>query len=133
MPEDTPLLKALQTLFGAEEFTEQDFDKDIFMKNAAAVKKQADGLPLFYTEWNLSANFGSPMQDSRKVAAYDVRTALGIEDIVDGDGTYYIFEEIEEDGEQQLAEVEDEDLLDELAEIFESRFDELYDDEDEEE
>ena len=53
------------------------------------------------------------------------------EDIVDGDGTYYIFEEIEEDGEQQLAEVEDEELLDELAEIFESRFDELYDDEDE--
>ena len=52
------------------------------------------------------------------------------EDIVDGDGTYYIFEAIEEDGEQQLAEVEDDELLDQLAEIFESRFDELYDDED---
>lgn len=40
--------------------------------------------------------------------------------------TYYIFEVIEEDGEEQLAEVEDEALLDRLAEIFEARFDELY-------
>ncbi len=50
---------------------------------------------------------------------------------VDADGTYYIFEAIEENGEQQLAEVEDEALLDRLAEIFESHFDELYGDEDE--
>ena len=45
---------------------------------------------------------------------------------VESEGTYYIFEAIEEDGEQQLAEVEDEELLDRLAEIFESHFDELY-------
>ena len=42
------------------------------------------------------------------------------QDEVDSEGTYYIFEAIEEDGEQQLAEVEDEELLDRLAEIFES-------------
>lgn len=48
------------------------------------------------------------------------------------EGTYYIFEVIEEDGEEQLAEVEDEDLLNKLAESFESRFDELYGEEDEE-
>lgn len=40
--------------------------------------------------------------------------------------TYYIFEVIEEDGEEQLAEVEDDELLDKLAAIFESRFEELY-------
>ena len=51
-------------------------------------------------------------------------------DVVDAEDTYYIFEAIEEDGEEQLAEVEDEELLDRLAEIFESRFDELYDDQD---
>lgn len=50
---------------------------------------------------------------------------------VDAEGTYYIFEAIEEDGEQQLAEVENEELLDKLAELFESRFEELYDSEDE--
>lgn len=49
---------------------------------------------------------------------------------VDAEGTYYIFEAIEEDGEQQLAEVENEELLDKLAELFEGRFEELYDDED---
>jgi uncharacterized protein YrzB (UPF0473 family) len=55
------------------------------------------------------------------------------QDQVDADGTYYIFEAIEEDGEQQLAEIEDEALLDKLASIFESRFEELYDDSEEEE
>ncbi|MDF1493626.1 DUF1292 domain-containing protein [Caproiciproducens sp. CPB-2] len=51
------------------------------------------------------------------------------QDKVDAEGTYYIFEAIEENGEQQLAEVEDEELLDKLAELFESRFEELYDSE----
>ena len=55
------------------------------------------------------------------------------QDEVDSDGTYYIFEAIEEDGEQQLAEVEDEELLDRLAEIFEKHFEELYEEEDPEE
>ncbi len=48
---------------------------------------------------------------------------------VDSQATYYIFESIEEDGEQQLAEVDDQDLLDRLAKQFESRFEELYGDE----
>lgn len=54
------------------------------------------------------------------------------QDKVDAEGTYYIFESIEENGEQQLAEVEDEALLDRLAEQFESRFEELYGSEDDE-
>lgn len=55
------------------------------------------------------------------------------QDSVDADGTYYIFEAIEENGEQQLAEVEDEELLDRLAEIFESHFDEMFDEAEDEE
>ena len=47
------------------------------------------------------------------------------------DGTYYIFEVIDENGEEQLAEVEDEALLDRLAAEFERHFEELYDEEDE--
>ena len=43
--------------------------------------------------------------------------------------TYYIFEVVEEDGEEQLQEVEDDALLDQLAEIFESRFNDAYYDE----
>ena len=49
---------------------------------------------------------------------------------LESEGTYYIFEVIEEDGEEQLAEVENDELLDKLAAIFESRFEELYEDED---
>ncbi len=47
--------------------------------------------------------------------------------------TYYIFEVIEEDGEEQLQEVDDDELLDKLAEIFENRFNEAYFDEPEDE
>ena len=49
---------------------------------------------------------------------------------VESEGTNYIFEVIEEDGEQQLAEVEDEELLDRLAAVFEQHFEELFDAED---
>ncbi len=51
---------------------------------------------------------------------------------LESEGMYFIFEAIEENGEQQLAEVEDEELLDRLAAVFESHFQELYDSEDEE-
>ena len=46
--------------------------------------------------------------------------------------TYYIFEVVEEDGEEQLQEVDDDELLDRLAETFEARFNEAYYDEEEE-
>lgn len=54
------------------------------------------------------------------------------EEQVDADGEYYIFEVVEEDGEELLLEVEDEMLLDELSKIFESRFEDFFEDEDEE-
>ena len=48
------------------------------------------------------------------------------EEQIESDGEYYIFESIEEDGEEMLNELEDEALLDVLAEEFESRFEDLY-------
>ena len=43
----------------------------------------------------------------------------------DSESTYMIFEAVEdENGDPQLAEIDDDELLDELAEIFEARFDE---------
>ena len=47
---------------------------------------------------------------------------------VEDSGEYYIMEVVEEDGEEQLAEVEDDALLDELSAIFEKHFEELFDD-----
>ena len=55
------------------------------------------------------------------------------QDALETDGSYYIFELIEEDGEEQLAEVEDEELLNKLSEIFESHFEEMYEDDEESE
>ncbi|WP_369298173.1 DUF1292 domain-containing protein [uncultured Neglectibacter sp.] len=55
-----------------------------------------------------------------------VPTQQNPEEISSDAGTYYIFEVIEEDGEEQLQEVDDDELLDELAEIFESRFNEAF-------
>ena len=46
--------------------------------------------------------------------------------------TYYIFEVVDEDGEELLTEVEDDDLLNKLSEIFETRFEESFYEEDEE-
>lgn len=51
------------------------------------------------------------------------------EEQVNADGEYYIFEVVEEDGEELLLEVEDEMLLDELSKIFESRFEDFFEDE----
>ncbi len=42
-------------------------------------------------------------------------------DIADAD-EYYIFELVNIDGEEQLSEVEDDALLDKLADIFETRY-----------
>lgn len=48
---------------------------------------------------------------------------------IEDSGEYYIMEEIIEEDEEGpiLADIEDEELLDHLAEIFESHFDEMFD------
>lgn len=54
------------------------------------------------------------------------------DETVEDSGEYYIMEVVEEDGEEQLAEVDDDALLDELSAIFEQHFEELFDDIEEE-
>lgn len=53
-------------------------------------------------------------------------------ELLNDSGEYYIMEVIDEDGEEKLAEVEDEALLDELSAVFEAHFEELFDDEEDE-
>lgn len=59
-----------------------------------------------------------------------VPTMQDPEDVSTEAETYYIFEIVEEDGEEQLQEVEDDALLDKLADIFENRFNDAYYEED---
>lgn len=97
IPEDMSFLEALHTVLGGGDGTEKDYDVNLLPQNAKIVKEQAKGLPVYYTEWNLSASFGARGQDMRKVAAYDMKTSLAIEDIVDGNSIWCysdIFEEL---------------------------------------
>ncbi len=70
---------------------------DLFRKNAVRVKQQAQGLPVYYTEWNENAIFSAYTNDTRKVAAYDVKMALAVSDDVSGSSIWCftdIFEEL---------------------------------------
>ena len=74
-----------------------DLPDDLFRKNAARAKEQAGPYPLFYTEWNENAIFSAATNDTRKVAAYDVRAALDVAANVDGSSVWCfsdIFEEL---------------------------------------
>ena len=59
-----------------------DISNDLFAKNAAIVKEQAQGLPVYYTEWNENAIFSAYTNDTRKVASYIVKAALDVEQSV---------------------------------------------------
>ena len=52
------------------------------------------------------------------------------EDAVNDSGEYYIFEVTEIDGEEELAEIEDDDKLERIAAVFEERYNEEFYDED---
>ena len=74
-----------------------DLPDDLFRKNAARVRQQAAGLPVYYTEWNENAIFSAYTNDTRKAAAYDVKMALAVADDVDGSSVWCfsdIFEEL---------------------------------------
>lgn len=69
--------------------------------------------------------------DKEYLALYPVFDSA--EDSVNDSGEYYIMEVIlSDDGEEELAELDDEDLLDRLAQQFEERFASMFDDQDEE-
>ena len=76
---------------------EKNIPNNTFKTNAPIVKRQAKGLPVYFTEWNESAVFSAYTNDTRKVAAYDVKTILDIENDVTGSSVWCfsdIFEEL---------------------------------------
>lgn len=100
--EGTPLLEILRRMFG-DPSEETELDRDVFQKNAAMARQQADGLPLIYDGWNLCAAFSAYSNDTRKQAAYDVRTALNMEGKADGTALWCfsdIFEELSQFAEE---------------------------------
>ena len=74
-----------------------EIPNDVFIQNSAVVRQQAGDKPLDDTEWNENAGFSSYTNDTRKVAAYDVKTALDVAGNVDGSSIWCfsdIFEEL---------------------------------------
>ena len=91
----TGMLDGLQAVMG-DRSEETDVPNDVFFRNSAIVRQQAGNLPLYYTEWNENAGFSSWTNDTRKVAAYDVKTALDVMNNMDGSSIWCfsdIFEE----------------------------------------
>ena len=92
----TTILDGFRAVMG-DKSEETDLPNDTFVRNSAIVREQAKGLPVFYTEWNENAGFASWTNDTRKVAAYDVKTALEVENNLDGSSIWCfsdIFEEM---------------------------------------
>lgn len=83
--------------FMQDEDGRADLSRDTFPKNAAIVKQQAEGLPVYYTEWNACAVLTAYSNDTRRVAAYNARTCLALEGVVSGSSVWCfsdIFEEM---------------------------------------
>lgn len=76
-----------------------EISPDGFRQNAAIVRQQAEGLPVYYSEWSENGIFSSYTNDTRKVAAYLVKAALDTEHLVEGSSIWCfsdIFEEFSE-------------------------------------
>jgi xylan 1,4-beta-xylosidase len=58
--------------------------RSILREWTVATRRRARGLPLYYTEWNISSNGRYPPQDEPYAAAFVVKTVLEAADLVDG-------------------------------------------------
>lgn len=82
LPEGASVLEGYRTQM--PDRSEQELlPDDTFVKHAEYVRKEAGNLPLIYTEWNENSTFSAYTNDTRKVAAYDVKTALAVENLID--------------------------------------------------
>lgn len=93
--DETTCLSLTRKMFGDPTET-KDMPNDIFLRNSTVVKQQAADLPVYYTEWNLQATFSAYSNDTRKMAAYDIKTALDIEENVAGSSIWCFSDLFEE-------------------------------------
>lgn len=81
-------------------FTDTSEDEDIgrttFQDNAGHVREAAGGLPVYYTEWNLSATCTAPKNDTRQVAAYIIKSVMDLENVLAG-SSFWCFSDLFEE------------------------------------
>lgn len=90
------VLEGVRALFGDD--SAKIRDRDFFLKNAASVKEKASGLPVIYSEWNVSAVNTAEINDTRAAAAFVTRTVMKSDGLIDGLSLWCfsdLFEEIE--------------------------------------
>lgn len=78
--------------------SEQITDRDVFVENLEHITPETQGIPLYYTEWNVSATCTAKINDTRRAASYAVRTVLATEGKVAGTSWWTfsdLFEEIQ--------------------------------------
>ena len=68
----------------------EDSIQDLFVHNAEVACQQSNGLPLYYTEWSINAFNTSYTNDTRKVAAYALKSVLAIEKNVTGSQFFFL-------------------------------------------
>lgn len=70
---------------GADTLTQlQHASRDVMKKRAKTAYAQARGLPLYYTEWNVSSNPRDPLHDQSFSAAFAANIVLSVDAFVEG-------------------------------------------------
>ena len=70
---------------GADTLTQlQHAPRDIMRQRAEEARSHARGLPLYYTEWNVSSNPRDPLHDQSFAAAFAANIALSVDPVVSG-------------------------------------------------
>lgn len=79
------------------------YDKHIMQKMTERARTEAGKLPLYYTEWNISAILGEPLHDNNYSAAMVARILADNYGLVDG-YSFWTFTDIFEEGGQMSKE-----------------------------
>ncbi|MDZ4857977.1 MAG: beta-xylosidase [Candidatus Hydrogenedentes bacterium] len=70
---------------GADTITQLEHaPRDVMRQRAEVVHSQSRGLPLYYTEWNISSNPRDPLHDESFAAAFAANIALSVDSFVTG-------------------------------------------------
>lgn len=70
--------------------------KGYLTKEAKRARAEAQGLPVFYTEWSISSNCVAAIHDTTRTSSFLVKTVLDNQGIVDG-SSYWTFSDIFEE------------------------------------
>ncbi|WEV40857.1 hypothetical protein [Lactobacillus sp. ESL0681] len=102
-PTDDPLWKSgmdIEEYFKQNQGIDTKYPRGVLKKMTLETKKQAKNYPLYYTEWNVSAELGDGIHDGPYAAAMVAKTLVDNDGLVDG-YSYWTFSDIFEEQYQK--------------------------------